>query len=61
MRRGVERFLRDERGLEAVEIGIVAGLLVIVGALIFIEIGNDAETTLFGLEAATAAAASPGS
>lgn len=61
MRRRVERFLRDERGLEAVEIGIVAGLLVLVGALIFVQIGNDAETTLFSLQTATDAAATPGS
>ena len=48
--------------MEAVEIGIVAGLLVLIGALIFIQIGNDAETTLFSLEAATDAVANqPGS
>jgi len=53
----VQRLLRDERGMEEVEIGIVAGLIVLVGALIFIQIGNDSETTLFSLEAATSAVA----
>jgi Flp pilus assembly pilin Flp len=53
----IERFLRDERGMEEVEIGIVAGLIVLIGALIFIQIGNDSETTLFSLEAATNAVA----
>jgi Flp pilus assembly pilin Flp len=53
----IARFLRDERGMEEVEIGIVAGLIVLIGALIFIQIGNDSETTLLSLEAATNAVA----
>ncbi len=53
----IRRFWHDERGLEEVEIGIVAGLIVLVGALIFMQIGNDSETTLFSLEAATSAVA----
>jgi Flp pilus assembly pilin Flp len=57
MASAIGRFLRDERGLEEVEIGIVAGLLVLIGALIFIQIGNDAETSLFSLEKATNAVA----
>lgn len=57
MRSAIGRFLRDERGMEEVEIGIVASLLVLIGALIFIQIGNDSETTLFSLEAATDAVA----
>jgi Flp pilus assembly pilin Flp len=57
MQSAIGRFLRDERGMEEVEIGIVAGLIVLIGALIFIQIGNDSETTLLSLEAATSAAA----
>jgi Flp pilus assembly pilin Flp len=57
MQAWIGRFLRDERGMEEVEIGIVAGLLVLVGALIFIQIGNDSETTLLSLEGATSAVA----
>lgn len=57
MRSAIGRFLSDERGMEEVEIGIVAGLIVLIGALIFIQIGNDSETTLFSLEAATSAVA----
>ena len=53
----VARFLHDERGLEEVEIGIVASLLVLIGALIFIQIGNDSQTTLKSLESATNAVA----
>ena len=50
-------FLRDERGLEEVELGIVAGLLVLIGALIFIQIGDDSETVLMSLQSATNAVA----
>lgn len=57
MRSTIARFLRDERGMEEVEVGIVAGLIVLIGALIFIQIGNDSETTLFSLQAATDAVA----
>jgi Flp pilus assembly pilin Flp len=57
MQSAIGRFLRDERGMEEVEIGIVAGLIVLIGALIFIQIGNDSETTLGSLEAATNAVA----
>ena len=53
----IGRFLRDEQGMEEVEIGIVAGLLVLIGALIFIQIGSDSETSLFSLESATKAVA----
>jgi pilus assembly protein Flp/PilA len=53
----IASFWRDERGMESVEVAIVAGLIVAVGALIFIEIGDDSETTLTGLEAATSAVA----
>jgi Flp pilus assembly pilin Flp len=58
MRSSLARFVCDDRGLEEVEIAIVAGLLVLIGALIFIQIGNDSETTLYSLEAATDAVAS---
>jgi len=57
MQSAIGRFLRDERGMEEVEIGIVAGLIVLIGALIFIQIGNDSETTLLSLENATNAVA----
>lgn len=53
MRGWMLRFLADESGLEAVEIGIVAGLLVLIGAAIFIQIGSDSESSLFSLQKAT--------
>ena len=57
MRGWMLRFLADESGLEAVEIGIVASLLVLIGAVIFIQIGNDSESSLFALQKATNAIA----
>jgi Flp pilus assembly pilin Flp len=57
MRGWIRRFLVDESGMEAVEIGVVAGLLVLIGAVIFIQIGNDSEPSLFALEKATNAIA----
>ena len=47
-------FLRDERGLEEVEVGIVAAMLVVVGALIFFQIGDDSEISLGALAKAVA-------
>jgi Flp pilus assembly pilin Flp len=57
MRGWILRFLADENGMEAVEIGVVAGLLVLIGAVIFIQIGNDSESSLFALQKATNAIA----
>ena len=57
MRGWILRFLTDENGMEAVEIGVVAGLLVLIGAVIFIQIGNDSESSLFALQKATNAIA----
>ena len=53
MRGWILRFLADEGGLEEVEIAIVAALLVLIGAIIFVQIGNDSETSLFSLQKAT--------
>jgi Flp pilus assembly pilin Flp len=53
MRRWILRFLADESGLEAVEIGIVASMLVLIGAIIFVQIGDDSETSLLSLQKAT--------
>jgi Flp pilus assembly pilin Flp len=49
----VRRFLADESGLEEVEIGVVAAMLVVVGAIVFIAIGNDSELSLGALQKAT--------
>lgn len=53
----VQHFLRDDSAMEEVEVGIVAGLIVLVGALIFIQIGDNSETSLLSLETATNAVA----
>ena len=47
------KFLADERGTEIVEWAIVGGLVVAVGAAIFVAIGTDASRGLSRLEAAT--------
>ena len=47
-------FLRDERGLEEVEVGIVAALLVVIGALSFFQIAGDSKLSLGALEKAVA-------
>lgn len=49
----IRRFLADESGLEEVEIGVVAALLVVIGAIVFIAIGNDSELSLNALQKAT--------
>jgi Flp pilus assembly pilin Flp len=57
----ITRFLRDECGLETVEIAIVGGLVVTVGALAFTQIGDDSRTLLAALaDALSAAASDPG-
>ena len=57
MRGWILRFLLDDRGLETVEIGIVASLLVLIGAIIFIQVGNNSQTSLFALQKVTSATA----
>jgi len=52
MRACLERFWRDERGMEEVEIGVVASLIVLIGALIFIQSGDDSQVTLGAVERA---------
>jgi Flp pilus assembly pilin Flp len=57
----IARFLRDDCGLETVEIAIVGGLVVTVGALAFTQLGDDARTLLSALaDALSAAASDPG-
>lgn len=56
----IKRFLREERGLEVVEVAVVAGLIVTVGALVLVRIGEDSHTLLQGLKDAVGAAAKPG-
>ena len=44
----IKRFMKDESGLETVEWAIVGGVIVAVGAALFITIGQD---TLRGITA----------
>lgn len=43
---GVQRFLREEEGTEVVEWALVGGLIVAVGATIFLTIGEKASALL---------------
>lgn len=54
MLRTITRFLRDESGLETVEWALVGGLVVAVGAAIFVLIGDDAQRGLQSLQTETA-------
>ena len=48
------RFVKDESGLETVEWAIVGGVIVAVGAAIFITIGGDVSRGLTSLQTRTA-------
>jgi Flp pilus assembly pilin Flp len=54
----LKRFVLDDSGLETVEWAIVGGLVVAVGAAIFVTMGGDVSTALGNLQTQTAAAAS---
>jgi pilus assembly protein Flp/PilA len=59
MMNAIQRFVRDENGLETVEWAIVGGLVVAVGAIVFTLIGGDVKTSLETLQGITANAAAP--
>ena len=54
----VKRFLSADDGLEVVEWAIVGGLIAVVGAAIFAQIGGDSATALGNLRTQTQTAAS---
>ncbi|NIC07544.1 Flp family type IVb pilin [Billgrantia bachuensis] len=49
---GIERFWREEEGTEVVEWALVGGLVVAIGAAVFVTIGTDAKTQLDKIAAA---------
>jgi pilus assembly protein Flp/PilA len=49
----IMQFINDESGLETVEWAIVGGIIVAVGAGLFLTIGTDVSRGLFSLDAAT--------
>ena len=51
----IRRFVSDETGLETVEWAIVGGIVVAVGAGIFITIGGDVLRGLTSLDTSTSA------
>ena len=53
MHERILRFVADEGGLEEVEIAVVAALLVLIGAIIFVQIGTDSGISLNALQKAT--------
>jgi len=50
----IEKFMLDESGLETVEWAIVGGLIVAVGAALFVTIGGDVSRGLTTLSTETA-------
>ena len=55
MLNSIKRFMLDESGLETVEWAIVGGIVVAVGATLFISIGADVNRGITALDAATGA------
>ncbi|MBS9405249.1 hypothetical protein KG088_16660 [Halomonas sp. TRM85114] len=49
---GIERFVREEEGTEVVEWALVGGLIVAVGATIFVAIGGEVSEKLGLLQTA---------
>ncbi len=49
----IRKFVLDESGLETVEWAIVGGVVVAIGAAVFITIGTDAQRGLNSLSSAT--------
>ena len=49
----IKQFVQDESGLETVEWAIVGGIIVAVGAAIFVTIGTDVTNGLNSLQATT--------
>ncbi|EPC02463.1 hypothetical protein L861_08805 [Litchfieldella anticariensis FP35 = DSM 16096] len=54
--KGIERFWKEEEGTEVVEWALVGGLIVAVGAAIFVAIGGHVSTHLGALRDALAPA-----
>jgi pilus assembly protein Flp/PilA len=53
MLNSIKRFMLDESGLETVEWAIVGGVIVAVGAALFITIGQDVLRGMTALDAST--------
>jgi len=49
----IKKFMLDESGLETVEWAIVGGVIVAVGAVLFLAIGTDVKNGIKSLELAT--------
>ena len=53
MMNSIKRFMQDESGLETVEWAIVGGVIVAVGAALFITIGQDVLRGMTALDTST--------
>ena len=49
----IKKFMQDDSGLETVEWAIVGGVIVAVGALLFLQIGADVFRGVTALDTAT--------
>jgi pilus assembly protein Flp/PilA len=54
---GVKRFLREEEGTEVVEWALVAGLIIVVGATLFLLMGGHVQDIFEALEGMLSSAA----
>jgi pilus assembly protein Flp/PilA len=57
MKQAIVKFLREENGTEMVEWGLIAGLMIVVGAGLFAAIGGNLSTIFTALGAVTDQAA----
>jgi pilus assembly protein Flp/PilA len=55
----IKKFMLDESGLETVEWAIVGGVIVAVGAALFITIGSDVKNGMTALDLATSQIPAP--
>lgn len=60
MKNAIRKFIRDEEGTELVEWGLIAGLIIVVSAGLFLTIGGDLDTIFTALDTQTGAAAAAG-
>jgi Flp pilus assembly pilin Flp len=55
----IKKFMLDDSGLETVEWAIVGGVIVAVGAALFITIGTDVKNGITALDTATSGIPAP--
>jgi Flp pilus assembly pilin Flp len=59
MKNAIMNFVREEEGTELVEWGLIAGLIIVVAAGLFVTIGGNLNTIFGALDDQVATAAAP--